>query len=228
MIAMKFTIELEIGLSFLLRSALPQLVTDRATNTHRRGRSKRSYGHCRRRTETRKRNPLFPGADRRPLQPASTSRLPAREAAALREDRRPRGLTRAAACTALRASCAAPPNEELEGRLAGVVLAGPVERCVERGRPLRLGQSSHDLAHRVERLGQARRWVCEPELGPPGTARARIVNQRIDSLRGVGKRLGHAFRPGCEDRQLLGLQRWGVDPPEPGREDPEPELAART
>ena len=29
MIAMKFTIELEIGLSFLLQAALPQLVTDR-------------------------------------------------------------------------------------------------------------------------------------------------------------------------------------------------------
>ena len=51
MIAMKFTIELDIGLSFLLQAALPQLVTDRETKTHRRGRSKRSYGHCRRRTE---------------------------------------------------------------------------------------------------------------------------------------------------------------------------------
>jgi hypothetical protein len=51
MIAMKFTIELDIGLSFLLQAALPQLVTDRETKTHRRGRSKRSYGHCRRRIE---------------------------------------------------------------------------------------------------------------------------------------------------------------------------------
>ena len=51
MIAMKFTIELDIGLSLLLQAALPQLVTDRETKTHRRGRSKRSYGHCRRRTE---------------------------------------------------------------------------------------------------------------------------------------------------------------------------------
>jgi len=51
MIAMKFTIELDIGLSFPLQAALPQLVTDRETKTHRRGRSKRSYGHCRRRTE---------------------------------------------------------------------------------------------------------------------------------------------------------------------------------
>jgi hypothetical protein len=31
MIAMKFTIELDIGLSFLLQAALPQLVTDRET-----------------------------------------------------------------------------------------------------------------------------------------------------------------------------------------------------
>jgi hypothetical protein len=31
MIAMKFTIELGIGLSFLLQAALPQLVTDRET-----------------------------------------------------------------------------------------------------------------------------------------------------------------------------------------------------
>jgi hypothetical protein len=31
MIAMKFTIELDIALSFLLRAALPQLVTDRET-----------------------------------------------------------------------------------------------------------------------------------------------------------------------------------------------------
>ena len=51
MIAMKFTIELDIGLSVLLQAALPQLVTDRETKTHRRGQSKRSYGHCRRRTE---------------------------------------------------------------------------------------------------------------------------------------------------------------------------------
>jgi hypothetical protein len=36
MIAMKFTIELDIGLSFLLQVALPQLVTDRETKTHRR------------------------------------------------------------------------------------------------------------------------------------------------------------------------------------------------
>jgi hypothetical protein len=47
----KFTIELDIALSFLLQAALPQLVIDRETKTHRRGRSKRSYGHCRRRTE---------------------------------------------------------------------------------------------------------------------------------------------------------------------------------
>ena len=58
MIAMKFTIELDIGLSFLLQAALPQLVTDRETKTHRRERSKRSYGHCRRRTE-------IPEAERR-------------------------------------------------------------------------------------------------------------------------------------------------------------------
>jgi hypothetical protein len=51
MIAMKFTIELDIGLSVLLQAALPQLVTDRETKTHRRGRSKRSNGHRRRRTE---------------------------------------------------------------------------------------------------------------------------------------------------------------------------------
>jgi hypothetical protein len=57
MIAMKFTIELDIGLSFPLQAALPQLVTDRETKTHRRGRSKRSYGHCRRRTGSRRRNP---------------------------------------------------------------------------------------------------------------------------------------------------------------------------
>jgi hypothetical protein len=39
MIAMKFTIELDIGLSVLLQAALPQLVTDRETKTHRRGQS---------------------------------------------------------------------------------------------------------------------------------------------------------------------------------------------
>src|SRR2546421_3735451 len=62
MIAMKFTIELDIGLSFFLQAALPQLVTDRATKTHRRGRSKRSYGHCRRRTEIPEAEPLTGGA----------------------------------------------------------------------------------------------------------------------------------------------------------------------
>jgi hypothetical protein len=39
MIAMKLTIELDIGLSFLLQAAL-QLVTDGETKTHRHGRSK--------------------------------------------------------------------------------------------------------------------------------------------------------------------------------------------
>jgi hypothetical protein len=58
MIAMKFTIEPDIGLSFLLQAAPPQLMTDRQTKTHRRGRSKRSYGHGRRRTEIQERNPL--------------------------------------------------------------------------------------------------------------------------------------------------------------------------
>src|SRR5688500_19263053 len=41
MIVMTFTIELDIGRSFLLQHE----------TTHRRGRSKRSYGHCRRRNE---------------------------------------------------------------------------------------------------------------------------------------------------------------------------------
>jgi hypothetical protein len=50
MIVMKSAFGLDIGLSFVLQSALP-LVTDRETRTHRRGRSQRSYGHCRRRTE---------------------------------------------------------------------------------------------------------------------------------------------------------------------------------
>jgi hypothetical protein len=62
MIAMKFTIELDIGLSFLRQAVLPQLVTDRETKTHRRGRSKRSYGHCRRRTE-------IPEAERTAVRP---------------------------------------------------------------------------------------------------------------------------------------------------------------
>jgi hypothetical protein len=62
MIALKFTIELDIGLSFLLQAALPQLVTDRETKTHRRGRSKRSYGHCSRRT-------AIPEAEQRPVIP---------------------------------------------------------------------------------------------------------------------------------------------------------------
>jgi hypothetical protein len=54
---MKFTIELKIGL-LPLQAALPQLVTDRETKTHRRGRSKRSYGHCQRRTEIPEAEPL--------------------------------------------------------------------------------------------------------------------------------------------------------------------------
>jgi hypothetical protein len=49
MIAMKFTVELDSGLSFLLQAALPQLVTDRETKTHRRGRSQRAIAW--RRTE---------------------------------------------------------------------------------------------------------------------------------------------------------------------------------
>jgi hypothetical protein len=66
MIAMKFTIELEIGFSFLLQAALAQLVTDRETKTHRRGRSKRSYGHCRHRTE-------IPEAERPPAHPSRSA-----------------------------------------------------------------------------------------------------------------------------------------------------------
>jgi hypothetical protein len=50
MIVTTFTIELDTGLSHLLQSAL-RLANDRSRDTHRRERSKRSYGHCRRRTE---------------------------------------------------------------------------------------------------------------------------------------------------------------------------------
>jgi len=42
MIAITFTIERDIEHSFLLQAALPQLMTDRGTKTHRRERSKRS------------------------------------------------------------------------------------------------------------------------------------------------------------------------------------------
>jgi hypothetical protein len=66
MIAMKFTIERDIGPSVLPQAALPQLVTDRETKTHRRGRSKRSYGHCRRRTEIPEAEPQ---SNRRRLHP---------------------------------------------------------------------------------------------------------------------------------------------------------------
>jgi len=58
MIVMTFTIELDTGLSYLLQSALPLLVTDRETTLIVVGRSKRSYGHCRRHTE-------IPEAERR-------------------------------------------------------------------------------------------------------------------------------------------------------------------
>jgi hypothetical protein len=51
MIAMTFTLELDTGLSYLLLSALPLARNRSRDNTHRRGRCKRSYGHCRRRTE---------------------------------------------------------------------------------------------------------------------------------------------------------------------------------
>ena len=48
MIVMTFTIEFDIPLSYLLQP----LASDRSRDhTHRRGRSRRSYGHCRRRTE---------------------------------------------------------------------------------------------------------------------------------------------------------------------------------
>jgi hypothetical protein len=72
MIAMKFTIELDIGLSFLLQAALPQLVTDRETKTHRRRRAKRSYGHCRRRTEIPEAEPTADGTE--PLAKCSSNR----------------------------------------------------------------------------------------------------------------------------------------------------------
>ncbi len=74
MIAMKFTIELDIELSVLLQAALPQLVTDRETKTHRGGRSKRSYGHCRRRTEIPEANVLRGGCRPLPLFPDGEQR----------------------------------------------------------------------------------------------------------------------------------------------------------
>lgn len=57
MIAMKFTIELDIGLSFLLQAALPQLVTDRETKTHRRGQSSDRTAIANAALRSRKRNP---------------------------------------------------------------------------------------------------------------------------------------------------------------------------
>jgi hypothetical protein len=51
MIVTTFTIELDIGLTYLCSLALPLASDRRETKTHRRGPSKRSYGHCRRRTE---------------------------------------------------------------------------------------------------------------------------------------------------------------------------------
>jgi hypothetical protein len=57
MIAMKFTIELDIGLSFLLQAALPQLVTNRETKTHRRGRSSDRTATADAALRSRKRNP---------------------------------------------------------------------------------------------------------------------------------------------------------------------------
>ncbi len=46
---MTFTIELDIVLSFLLQTALPQLVTDHETKLIAVGGRSESYGHCRRR-----------------------------------------------------------------------------------------------------------------------------------------------------------------------------------
>jgi hypothetical protein len=57
MIAMRFTIELDNWLSLLLQAALPQLVTDRETKTHRRGRSKHRTAIADAALRSRKRNP---------------------------------------------------------------------------------------------------------------------------------------------------------------------------
>ena len=58
MIVMTFTIELDIGLFYLLQSALP-LASDRSRDADSSSwRSKRSYGHCRRRTEIPEAEPL--------------------------------------------------------------------------------------------------------------------------------------------------------------------------
>jgi hypothetical protein len=70
---MKFTIELDIGLSFLLQSALP-LANDRSRdNTHRRGRSMRSTALASAELRSRKRKP----------------RPECRLATALRDERKP-------------------------------------------------------------------------------------------------------------------------------------------
>ena len=58
MSVMTFTIARDIGLSSFCRVLYHELVTDRETKTHRRGRSKRSYGRCRRRTEIPEAEPL--------------------------------------------------------------------------------------------------------------------------------------------------------------------------
>ena len=72
MIAMKVTIERDIGPSVVPQAALPQLVTNRETKTHRRGRSKRSYGRCRRRTEIPEAEPQ---SKRRRLHPMAWAAL---------------------------------------------------------------------------------------------------------------------------------------------------------
>jgi hypothetical protein len=55
MIAMKFTIEVDIGLSFVLQAALPQLVTDRETKLIVVGEPSDRTGNCRAAPPSRRR-----------------------------------------------------------------------------------------------------------------------------------------------------------------------------
>jgi hypothetical protein len=57
MIAMEFTVDVDIGLFLLRQDALTQLVTDREWKTRPRGRPRRSYGHRRYRTEIPRQTP---------------------------------------------------------------------------------------------------------------------------------------------------------------------------
>ena len=74
--------------------------------------------------------------------------------------------------------------------------------------PARAAAASR-LIERLDRLAELRRGLCDPELGSPGGARARICQQCRDALGSMGQRFRHRLRPPGQDREVVDVEDSG-------------------